>query len=377
MLLITTGLFIEFARFLQIILWIVLPILLLALLTAVLIHRYRKRRAVGAVNTDGQSLFTSMENPGRGAYVLFDHSGLVRKYRNKLSYNQARYIALKHDFDKLEARYAAMAILNSSQSDNDKINTMKNDLTAIQPDTLELTSEKNELADRLEQLTRAYKALEEENESLLEQIQLQTATEDEKTMIVNRWKEENAELKTRASEQEYLQDIIDEKKRQIDFLQQQLEQRIKNYHQSEQQQSLLKKELERNKGLEQNHVQELHALKEELINKDENLEEKQQLLSTKADQLVYLENVLNELRQQNELSNAALADTRDLAQALQQQLEQEQSRVDAAEQKLAANRQLLQRLYKDLGAYVESSETVTVQSQIIILQTGEQAAESF
>ncbi len=45
--------------------------------------------------------------------------------------------------------------------------------------------------------------------------------------------EENNVLKNKINEGEYLQDLAQEKKLQVDFLQQQLEQRIKNFHQLE------------------------------------------------------------------------------------------------------------------------------------------------
>lgn len=355
MLLSTTGLFIEFARFIQVILWIVLPILLLSSLVTYLIHRTKLKKARSTTNTEGPSFFTSMENPGHGAYVLFDHSGLIRKYRNKLSYNQARYFALKHDFDKLEAKYVAMANSYSSLRDNNKKYTM-NTTSISGRNENEYMAENKELAERLEQLTQSYKTLEEENESLLEQINLQTASEDEKSMIVNRWREENTILKNKAAEQEYLQDIVEEKKRQIDFLQQQLEQRIRSYHHSEQQQSALKKEQEHYKEVQQDHLKELDALRNELTRKEELLAEKTIALSAQADQSAYMENVLAELKQQNDLLNAALADSRDATTALQGQLALEQSRVATAEQKLASNRQMLQRLHKEFTAFMDGDQ---------------------
>jgi chromosome segregation ATPase len=360
--LLTTGLFIELARFLQIILWIILPILVLSLATAILIHRYQKKNKLNAVNKDDQSLFTSMENPGRGAYVLFDHSGLVRKYRNKLSYNQARYIALKHDFEKLELKYAAMATFSS----NIKSATMENPIIPVNQQE-DFENEKSELIERLEQITRSYQALEEENESLLEQINLQTATDDEKTMVVNRWKEENAILRSKASEQDYLQDVLEEKKRQIDFLQQQLEQRIRAFHDSEQQQSILRNELIKKADSQQALQTEVDNLHTRIIQQDEKINEQQQELSSQYDQRIYLENVVKELRAQNELLNASMADSRDIAGALQEQLVYEQSRVTTAEQKLSKSKQLLHRMYKDLATSIEIE---TPGSPVISLRPG-------
>lgn len=360
--LLTTGLFIELARFLQIILWIILPVLALSLVAAVLVHRYRKKNSVNNLQKDDSSLFTSMENPGRGAYVLFDHSGLVRNYRNKLSYNQARYIALKHDFEKLELKYAAMANFSS----NNKLNTMENHVPSA-PSQDELNYEKKELIDRLDQITRSYQALEEENESLLEQISLQTASEDEKTLVINRWKEENVVLRGKAAEQEYLQDVLEEKKRQIDFLQQQLEQRIRAFHESEKNQSSLRSELTRQVSENVALQEKLAELEAKLQSQDASIDQQEQQLTSHHEHCIYLENVVKELRAQNEMLNASLADSRDITTALQDQLIYEQSRLNNAEQKLVGNRQLLARLYKEISHSIEIDTAV---SPVISIRPG-------
>ena len=62
-----------------------------------------------------------------------------------------------------------------------------------------------------------------------------SSDENKTTAVIQKWEEEKAELKKRISEQEYLKDVLEEKKLQISFLQQQLEQRIKNHHLVEQQ----------------------------------------------------------------------------------------------------------------------------------------------
>ncbi|MGZ8550143.1 MAG: hypothetical protein ACXWV2_05760, partial [Chitinophagaceae bacterium] len=67
-------------------------------------------------------------------------------------------------------------------------------------------------------------------------------------------------------------------------------------------------------------------------------------------------------KEQNEMLNAAVADNKDLVSILQQQLTYEQTRTQAIEQKLNANKQLLQRVYKDFSALMgeENSQSPVI-----------------
>lgn len=381
-----TALLIEFAKFLKIISWIVLPVLLATVLITVFIH-YRRRKKQKAEDTgiDEKIFPASPEHDGNdgtaGAYVYFDHSGLIRQYKNKLSYNHAKYAALKQDFEKLELKYTAVIDSGLIQPFNNEKNTkMENTIEQLQTRILALTedynADKRELTARLEQLDRSYKSLEAENESLLEQINMQTATDDEKEIIVNRWKEENSVLRNQLGEQQYLRDLVEEKKAQIEFLQNQVEQRLKNYHLAEQQRGEIYTELEK---LRQNRAVEMEAIKSELNasqvsnNKlkisveeiEKQLEEKQQFVISKLDQITYLENVLQELREQNEMLNASVADNADRVAVLQQQLEDEQSRSGMLEQRLVSNRQLLHRLYKEFSTCIEEE---SLESPVVTLR---------
>ncbi len=360
------GPLIEFAKFLQIVSWIILPVLLTAVLITVFIHyRRKKKREKEDFDPDEDLLLSYADNESdsnaTGAYVLFDHSGLIRQYQNKLSYNQARYTALKHDFEKLERKYSN-ALETGIPLINIKNNDMENNTEQLQivVDKVreEYTAEKKELLARLEQLDRSYKSLESENESLLEQVNMRTVTDDEKGIIVNQWKEENIQLKNQVKEQQYLKDILEEKKAQIEFLQNQAEQRIKNYYSSEQQKNEMTAELEVSKKELIRNREELNRLQTDFQERDDQLEENQLLLISKLDHITYLENMLQELRQQNEMLNAAVGDGHDRVASLQQQLEDERSKLVLTEQKLLTNKQLLHRLYKEFSACMEEEGEV-------------------
>lgn len=387
-----TGLLIEFAHFLQIISFIIVPALVIVIVITIIMHYRRKKRRAREEDAEDKDESLRGDDPldipnGKPAYLLFDHSGLLRQYRNKLSYNHARYAALRQDFEKLELKYAAALQPSNTAFNHTKPEEMENTPAqwnaTIQKMAEEHADEKKELLNRLEQLDRSYKSLETENESLLEQIDMQNASGDEKSIVVNRWKEENDALKEEVKDQQYLRDLVEEKKAQIDFLQNQLDQRIRNYHQAEQQRKEMQVKMEKTDQQQLQLTTELEAASKELdtareqvkvleqtdLEKNILLKENQELLFSKSERLLYLENTLHEIREQNEMLNAAVADAQDRAGIMQQQMEEMQQRVINAEQKLHANKQVLSRLYKEFTSCMaddnESSPIVSLRPSYI------------
>jgi DNA repair exonuclease SbcCD ATPase subunit len=258
------------AVFLQVLSWIIIPALLLVWLLTILHHYARKRKhAANALQGDDLAQLALAGKSGDGAYLLFDHTGLIRDYKNKLSYSHARYNALKKDFEKLEKQYKQASVVKGRP---------------FHPKTKQM-------------------------ETIHDQEAVTTGA-------VN-------------SEELFLKDLVEEKKAEVAFLQAQLEQRVRRQHETEAEKERLRAELQAQ------------------------LTEKDQLIKGKEDQIAYTGTQLAALKEQNELLNAAVADGNDRTQSLQMQLEEEQSRVTAMEQKLQANKQLLQRLYKEFAACVE------------------------
>jgi chromosome segregation ATPase len=384
-----------FLNFVQILCWIILPVLLSTLLVTSFLHYRRRKREAEKENNDGEVEFLQATpelvgyTNADGKFILFDHSQLIQEYKNRLSFNHARFTALKKDFGAMESRYVALARFTQTRLSTSKSRVMEHTQEKMpQPMETEINklvkdhdAGKKELLDRLEQLNRSYQSLEQENNSLQAQLSMITATDEEKKNISKRWTEENALLRDKISEQEYLKDILDEKNAEISFLQSQVEQRIKNQHQAERQREKMAGELEEYK--KEGHEISAHAesLKNELMlkqdevdklqtvicGKEEQLAEKEQALTAKLDQVVYLENAFGELKQQNELLNAELADKKDLLNILQQQLEDEQSAVRTAEQKLQAQKQLMRRLHKEFSTFMEEDREI---SPVIALKPG-------
>ena len=92
--------------FLQMICWIVLPVLILTIACTSAFHYFRKKNNAEKALADDEILnLTSFNNKEKPAYFYFDHSGVLNKYKDKLTYSHARYAALRKDFEQLEKKY--------------------------------------------------------------------------------------------------------------------------------------------------------------------------------------------------------------------------------------------------------------------------------
>ena len=81
------------------------------------------------------------------------------------------------------------------------------------------------------------------------------------------------------------------------------------------------------------------------------------MLTGKQDRIIYLENLLTEIKDQNEMLQAGLSDSSEKVANQQQLLEDEQSRNTFLEQKLSNNKRLLQKLFNELSTCVEEDST--------------------
>jgi hypothetical protein len=267
---------------LQIICWIVLPVLFLTFIGTITHHFFRKKKnASQGLDTDAMLNLTSHNNSNKAAYLYFDHSGVIKKYQQQLTYSHARYAALRNDFEQLEKKL--------TRAPRSKLNQ-------------HLSNKKNNMENTFDQMPV---------------VQTETKEAGDLTGI---------------SQIDYLKDLLEEKSSQVGFLQSQLEQRIRKQHEAEYNLGEKEKELIRNLDL----------------------------VGIKEQQLVYSEGQLSELRQQNELLNASAADSLEKLDILGRQLEEEKGRAIAMEEKLNANKQLLQRLYREFSACMEGEAPVVV-----------------
>ena len=248
LLLLDASLFVFF-NFLQVFLWISIPALLIGMLITTVMHYRDKRKKQ-------KSLEGSLIPKNEGSSADHGDVSLIpldvflqgdkqesRRIMNYLSQSNARYIAIQKDFKILTEKYQQLRKNNSQNfatKKNKTMETIHRDLQQISHEQAnsihqEYELEKKEMLAELHQLTISFENLEKDNISLREQLSAYCENEAGVTSMIQKWDEEKAELKGRINDQEYLKDVLEEKKQQIVFLQQQLEQRIKNHHLEEQQ----------------------------------------------------------------------------------------------------------------------------------------------
>lgn len=367
--LLTAGFLFEFSRFIQIISWIILPLAAAVVLITVYLH-YRKKSKLSVAGIDDAKETLMLISPGHkindADYIYIDHSALFGEYEKRLACSHARYAALKQDFITLEEKYISVFQTTPVFSNKNNINMQHTDAPQQLLQAEEPPNENNSMR-QYDELSKTIQLLEKENRSLKEQLMLLTADDGEKTEIINRWKNESSALQNKVAEQDYLKEIVEEKKTYIDFLQQQLEQRIRNQHQSEQLVAETKAQLQQlrqafddaqitfqslnNEVLQKQ--EETAKLRVIVLDKEEQLQEKKQLLISKLDHITYIENVLFEIKQQNEILTAAVEDERELTFSLREKLDNEQSKIKYLEQKLNSNKQIMKNFYKELSTFID------------------------
>lgn len=175
--LLATGPSVEFIKLIQILCWILLPVAAIVMLLTVFFHYRRKKRAMHrSTVSDEEFIKASPEllgyTNGDGEYIFFDQSSVIAEYKKKLSYHHARYTALRHDYDKLETKYAALAGYVAAKSMNPRSIDMEGNLrqmpkslrTEIDNISAQHNAEKEELLKQLSQLKLVNQNLENETQ---------------------------------------------------------------------------------------------------------------------------------------------------------------------------------------------------------------------
>jgi len=328
MLLLFDASLIVFLKFLQIFLWISIPAFLIGLLITTVIHYNDKRK--------------KQRNSLMPSDLYMEGDKQETKIMNHFFHSNARYIAIEKDFKSLTEKYQQLKeniYKNSETKNSQTMETTQTDLQQLsyqQIDSInrEHEIEKKELLAELDQLTACFENLEKDNNSLRDQLNVYCESGTGFTSMIQKWEEEKAELKRRINEQEYLKDVLDEKKQQIVFLQQQLEQRIKNHHLVEQQfRELGLKFMEASEKLEikEQSVKEFQAA---VYDKEQEIVLLKEVLESATANAAQLEATIKELQEQNSNISFAVKEKNDLISDLQVQL------ADANETKIKLEERL-------------------------------------
>lgn len=348
-----------FIKFLQILLWISLPAIIVGMLVTTIIHYNKKRRKAKkkaggeAVDDDMTPVFFLPDVVDLPASVTS-----TNKLMHQISYSNAKIIALQKDLDELQERYQSLLTDNgrtsSENSKNDFMEKLQRELQQTlqeQIDSLkhQYEFEKTELQENVKELNATIRNLEHDNRVLHEQLAAYSSDNTEAAVVIQRWEDEKYELKKRISEQAYLMEVLEEKKLQIEFLQNQLEQRVKNYCQVEQQFKELglkfmavKEELE----IKQQQDQQFQSV---IDGKDMEIRSLQDIIVAKSDHIKELENSMTHFGEQNAKFAAELAAKEETIINLQKQLEEACELHNQTKERLEKNQQLFKGFHRKLS----------------------------
>lgn len=180
---------------------------------------------------------------------------------------------------------------------------------------------------------------------------------------LNRLEEEKVILRNRLTEENYLQDLLQEKNEHINFLQAQLEQRIKNYRQLEQQHIIESESIKTMDEVLKKHDQELIHLKAVLREKDTDIigqqeqliaaagyaEDQEKKLQAKTAELERLKQEEEEMRQSATLLRNDLVNNNKTIGNLNSTLSDQNRKIEDLEKQLDISSQLLIKIYKELA----------------------------
>lgn len=344
MFLIAEGTLFMVMKFLQILLWISIPALLIAMLITTLVH-YNRKRKKSQPGEEQSPLSPIIPIPNELIPILglSNNKKDVSEFVKQVSRSQAKYIAMKKDFEKLTEKYFRLQTeIDQRTIKNETMEHLHPDLQQTireQVDTFkqQYEFEKKELMTELDQLNNSFENLERDNSSLREQLAAYSQDGTELTTSIQKWKEENNELRRRISEQEYLKEVIEEKKSQIGFLQNQLEQRIKNHHTVEQQ--------FRELGIK------LMEAREEMEIKQQSTKEFQSVVHDKEQEIIFLKEVVQSRTVQGIQMEAKIKELHDMIEKFSNELEEKDHLISNIQAELTGisdqKKELEKKLEKD------------------------------
>jgi chromosome segregation ATPase len=285
----------------------------------------------------------------------------VKGIINHLFHSKARYLSVRRDFEILSQKYQKLYIntLNDSKTQKNKtMETIQVDLQQALQQQIENINEQHEnerreLHAELKQLTEAYENLEKDNKSLQDQLVAYSSDENKITAVIQKWDEEKSALKKRINEQEYLKEVLEEKKLQITFLQQQLEQRIKNHHLVEQQfRDLGIKFMEVKEELEI-HQQTSKELQSTAHDKEREIIFLKEVIQSKTEQAGQAENTIRDLQSETLRFQNELEERKDLINNLHEELSECNEKRLKIEERLEKNQVLLKGFHRKLSDIFE------------------------
>lgn len=335
----------EFKQFLQIVLWIAIPGTIIAILITTVLHYRRKKRLAlepepefaGQVRLMLSNEIGQLPSLAKGTAEVPDwlasgnpgNTSLLKKYESEIRRYKENYSTLEQDFRALEEKYGDLLnkAYHNDQSGNEAIDKLHHEIKGYKL--------------KIAQLQQALAYNEQNNTG--EKAAGQDPMELHNLRIsLSQVQDENAQLKEKLEEQQYYQDLLEEKKLQTDFLQQQLELRIKNYHQLEKQIGNASIELAQLRT-----VAEEYNIKEQTLHED--LQQKQEAIREKVEQIEKLESGLANIQQEQAALQSVIDDKQDAIRELEGLVDREQQKTKELENKLELSSQLFARIYAEMA----------------------------
>jgi len=399
-------------EYIGILLFICLPVILLSAGLAIWLH-YRQKKNKNKMDVAGDDVLDfsfSLTGEGQASQLVAssplameDKIGLIKECREQLSKSRAKYVALKHDFiaikknipvtndiNDIPENVSHMENLNEKITAYEKqINDLQNKLEVletvvpVQDETYYLRQALREKDDETSLLKQKIAELENGNTAvtIAEETQTNNPIHNYATLYkrIEQLQEERAGFDKAIKEQGYLKDIYAESKLQVEFLQNQLELRIKNHSQAEQKVRELSSELndisDKYKDLEgrinflnqqvQSKQNELEQVQVKADQKDAELHRAKEELQMKNSQVSHLEGLLAEIKEQNSVLSISFGESQNAISILKEQLAGEQQHLHHAEDKLLKNRQLLERIYRDVESSIGIHEIPTAEQAAV------------
>lgn len=359
-----------FLKFLQVLLWICIPALSIGMLVTTIAHyknKKKKKQREQFFLLDGAKVFSGYDDASLipADFYLHADKAEVKKIMHQLFQSNAKYIAIRKDYDLLNEKFLQ---LNKQQYQPLKYETMETlHTSAAELDNIRIQyeNERKELLSELEQLTASYENLEKDNASLREQVEAHSNDGTNVSVVIEKWEQEKSDLKKKINEHEYLKDVLEEKKMQITFLQQQLEQRIKNHHLVEQQfRDLGIKFMETKEELEIKQ-QSCKEFESSLNDKEVEIIFLKEVLQAKTEHESQMETLVKTLKEQNESVSALLLDNNSLIQTLREQLASSDEKKVELERRLEKNQTYFKGLHRKLADILEEEST---ESPVIVMK---------
>lgn len=396
----------EFRQFLQIVLWISVPLVIVCVSVTVFLHYRRKKKKAKDALSDQEYELTQL-NPVHPLPSLSNNTreneALVKQYEQQLRQGRDKYHSLERSFRRLQENYSSVlsGAKDEGVNNNEEMEAMKEKVKNYELKIVQLqqaleymennanNNETNTGSERIREKEQQLEELERRITSLTENLTTQT-NENERLRLLNNMspamehdesvqqlkemlskaEQEKLLLKHQVSDLSCFEEIAKEKNLQIEFLQTQLEQRIKHNRSLEQQEQATRAvnvqlqaetgeakkqvlELQENIQTKQTEFEAIQSQLNEQVHKNEQVHQSLQL---KANEITQFNSQLSELRYENTSLHESVADSG--LQLIQCKEELAEARIQAKEfeDKWEHNSRLISRIYRELSGSVENDE---------------------